>query len=261
MGNRCPCGGDRRHHTQYQPHINRLLQGDDRLKSRQRHRVFPPPQSHCLHLAGGPDRGKGSGVCRRAKGVCGLFGDPLHGRLQGTDGSTGNPADLGNRRTGYGESRLLLRQTGHRRRRRQRPGVYPPLGRCEKGPCVHFAVENIRLRHSLRLGAEHHRGSGYGGAGQADRRPAGILFYEHPGGWLPRQAAVQAKRHTESGHRGEIRNGFGGKSGLCRTGIHKSAGGKRAGSRPHPTLFYGKTMPGAGVFCDGVGRCCACQSH
>ena len=62
LGDRRAGGGHRRHRPQHQPHLYGVLQGHDRPEIGQCHRVFSPPQGHCLHPESGADRiGSGAG--------------------------------------------------------------------------------------------------------------------------------------------------------------------------------------------------------
>ena len=133
LGDRRAGGGHRRHRPQHQPDVYCVLQGHDRPEIGQRHRVFSPPQGHCLHPESGADRiGSGAGggrACRRG----GVSEHPVSGRLSGADEGGAGAADPRHRRPRHGEGGLFLRQARHRCRRGKRPCLYPPQRGCR--PC------------------------------------------------------------------------------------------------------------------------------
>ena len=119
--------------AEHEPRVDGLLQGAARAHDPQRGRGEPAPARQGVLRRRGPGAGRGCrrrrGAGRRGPGRRGAVGPP--GR--GAHGRRAHRRHPGDRWRRDGARRLLLRQPGHRRRSRQRPGAGRRLGRPRQG--------------------------------------------------------------------------------------------------------------------------------
>jgi len=92
------------------------------LKTRNAIIFSPHPRAAALHRRGGPDHPRGRCGRRCAAGIDRLHRKTHRRIVPAVDAASAHQPDPGHGRPGHGEGGVFLRQTCHRRRRRQHPG-------------------------------------------------------------------------------------------------------------------------------------------